>query len=193
MQGDTTLDRSRGGLGLGLALVRGVVQMHGGRVDARSDGPGTGAELIVELPVEVEDVPRRDTMPSLKVMPARRVLVIEDNTDAADSLRDLLEFGGHRVEVAYSGPQGIERARTLRPDLVLCDIGLPGLDGYGVAKAIRADETLRATHLVAVSGYAQPEDLARAREAGFDGHIAKPPTLERLEEVLGKLSAIATQ
>jgi two-component system CheB/CheR fusion protein len=112
------------------------------------------------------------------------VLIIEDNIDAADSLREVLAFGDHVVEVAYNGPQGLARAREFKPEVVLCDIGLPGMDGFEVARAFRADEGLKGTYLVALSGYALPEDLQRAEEAGFDRHLAKPPSLEKLESVL---------
>jgi two-component system CheB/CheR fusion protein len=112
------------------------------------------------------------------------VLIIEDNIDAADSLREALEFSEHEVEVAYNGPAGIAKARKYKPEVVFCDIGLPGMDGFDVARAFRADDALRGTYLVALSGYAQPEDVLRASEAGFDQHLAKPPSLERLEQAL---------
>jgi two-component system CheB/CheR fusion protein len=112
------------------------------------------------------------------------VLIIEDNRDAADSLREVLEFGAHVVEVAYNGPDGLDRAREFKPEIVLCDIGLPGMDGYEVARAFRADEALKGVFLVALSGYALPDDLQRAREAGFERHLAKPSSLEKLEELL---------
>jgi two-component system CheB/CheR fusion protein len=114
----------------------------------------------------------------------KRVLVVDDNADAAESLADVLQLDGHRVEVARDGRAAIARARELRPDVVLCDVGLPDLDGYAVARAIRADPALRATRLVALSGYAQPEDRERAREAGFDAHLAKPPRLDELADLL---------
>ena len=114
----------------------------------------------------------------------RRVLVIEDNVDAADSLREVLLFGDHQVEVAYNGPEGLARAREFKPEVVLCDIGLPSMDGYEVARAFRADDALKGVFLVALSGYALPEDLQRAQEAGFDRHLAKPPSIERIEEAL---------
>jgi two-component system CheB/CheR fusion protein len=114
----------------------------------------------------------------------RRVLVIDDNRDAADSLQDILLLGGHRVDVAYDGLDGVEKARQLKPDVLICDIGLPGMDGYQVARAFRADAGLQSTFLVALSGYAQPEDLRRAYAAGFDVHIAKPASVERIEETL---------
>ena len=119
----------------------------------------------------------------------RRVLVIEDNIDAADSLREALEFGEHEVAVAYNGPEGLSKAREFRPDVVLCDIGLPGMDGFDVARAFRRDDVLKGTVLVALSGYAQPEDLRRAEEAGFERYLTKPPSLEKLEALLGDLRA----
>ncbi len=114
----------------------------------------------------------------------RRVLVIDDNVDAADSLGQLLELFGHAVDVAYDGPSAVEKARANPPDVVLCDIGLPGMNGYDVARAFRSDEALRGARLFAVTGYAQPDDRRRASEAGFDGHIAKPPDPDQLERLL---------
>jgi PAS domain S-box-containing protein len=189
MQADDTLDRSKGGLGLGLALVKALVEMHGGEVCAHSDGPGKGAEFVVELPLDgaavAEASPRAvGTAPS-----CRRVLVIEDNRDAADSLREVLLFGGHSVEVAYNGPDGLAKAREFKPEIVLCDIGLPGMDGYQVARAFQADEALKGVFLVALSGYALPDDLQRAWQAGFKRHLAKPSSLEKLEELLADTQA----
>jgi PAS domain S-box-containing protein len=189
MQADATLDRSKGGLGLGLALVKGLVEMHGGEVRAHSDSPGKGSEFAVELPLDET----ADTQPSASAAgperSGRRVLVIEDNHDAADSLREVLEFGAHVVEVAYNGPDGLDRARIFKPEIVLCDIGLPGMDGYEVARAFRADPALKDVFLVVLSGYALPDDLRRAREAGFEEHLAKPSSLEKLEELLARSPA----
>ena len=112
------------------------------------------------------------------------MLVIEDNLDAAESLREVLELGGHEVAVAHDGPEGLAEARAFRPEVVLCDIGLPGMDGYEVARAFRAEPELAGARLVALTGYALPEDLQRANEAGFDGHLAKPPAVEAIERVL---------
>ncbi|WP_242343370.1 ATP-binding protein [Anaeromyxobacter terrae] len=184
IQADNTLDRSKGGLGLGLALVKGMVEMHGGSVSAASGGPGMGATFTITLPLETaiptEPSPRRASSGA----PARRVLVIEDNVDAADTLRDALELGAHVVTVAYCGPEGLAKARPFRPDVVICDIGLPEMDGYAVARAMRADAELGRVTLIALTGYAQPEDVAKARAAGFDAHLAKPPSIEALERVL---------
>ena len=187
VQADATLDRSKGGLGLGLALVKGLVEQHGGTVAATSEGQGRGAEFTVRLPLDVAVQPEGDVAGAAVRKPQRRVLIIEDNKDAADTLQEVLELDGHEVAVAYSGPEGLARAREFHPDLVLCDIGLPGMDGYTVARLFRADEALRHAHLVALSGYALPEDLQRAAEAGFERHIAKPPTFEKIDKVVREL------
>jgi PAS domain S-box-containing protein len=182
-QAPQTIDRTRGGLGLGLAMVRGLVELHGGKVDIASKGPGRGTEVTVSLPLETPPERRQPTSDA-PVVNSRRVLVIEDNHDAADTLRDALALSGHQVQVAYDGQTGLVMAKTLRPDIVICDIGLPGMSGYAVATAFRAEEKLRGTYLVALSGYAQREDVQRAADAGFNRHIAKPPSLEELELVL---------
>jgi two-component system, chemotaxis family, CheB/CheR fusion protein len=186
MQADTTLDRSKGGLGLGLALVKGLVEMHGGAVCAHSDGPGCGAEFVVELPLDSRRITRPDVPPA-PAAESRRVLIIEDNVDAADSLRDLLAYYGHVVAVAYNGLEGFAKAREFGPEVVLCDIGLPGMDGFEIARAFKSDEWLRRITLIALTGYALPEDLQRAADAGFARHIAKPPSPEELQRVLRDL------
>jgi PAS domain S-box-containing protein len=176
-QADSTLDRSKGGLGLGLALVKGLAELHGGDVTAHSAGLGQGAEFVVRLPLAMEK--SAAPQPSASATKSRRRVL-----DAADSLRDLLAFDEHEIEVAYNGPDGIAKARKFRPEVVLCDIGLPGMDGYDVARAFRADAALKGAFLVALTGYALPEDLERARAAGFARHLAKPPSLEKLGEIL---------
>jgi len=191
MQADVTLDRSKGGLGLGLALVKSLVELHGGEVCAHSDGPGRGSEFVVELPLAQSKKVEADPTFATREQIRRRVLIVEDNLDAAESLRDALELGQHHVEVAHNGPDGLQKARTFHPDIVLCDIGLPGMDGFEVAKALRADEFLKGKFLVALSGYALPEDLERAAEAGFHRHLAKPPSLEALEELLANLPVVS--
>jgi two-component system CheB/CheR fusion protein len=185
-QADSTLDRSKGGLGLGLALAKGLAELHGGDVTANSAGLGQGAEFVVRLPLAMEK-PATPQPGASATKSHRRVLVIEDNLDAADSLRDVLAFGEHEIEVAYNGPDGIAKARKFRPEVVLCDIGLPGMDGYEVARAFRADATLKGAFLVALTGYALPEDLERAQAAGFARHLAKPPSLEKLGEILAEV------
>jgi CheY-like chemotaxis protein len=168
-----------------LALVKGLVEMHDGRVAARSEGPGKGAEFEVVLPTASGVAAVYPPIEPAPTQP-RRVLVIEDNRDAADSLCEVLDLLNHSAMVAYSGDDGLEKARAHKPDVVLCDIGLPGMDGHQVARAIRADATLSATTLVALTGYAAPEDLARSKESGFDYHLAKPPSIEAIEQVLAE-------
>jgi PAS domain S-box-containing protein len=190
VQAEKTLHRSLGGLGLGLALVKGLVELHGGTVSADSPGPGRGATFSVRIPIERRAVQRLALPPEPAAgIPPQRVLVIEDNVDAADSLKDVLELNGHAVEVAHSGPDGLARARAFRPDVVLCDIGLPGMDGYEVVGALRSDPELRSAGLVALTGYGQPEDLDAAAAAGFDAHVTKPPRIETLEESMSEARA----
>jgi PAS domain S-box-containing protein len=185
VQGERTLARTEGGLGLGLALVKGIAELHGGRVRAESAGKEQGAEFVVRLPLVVA-AGSRDASPAAaeRTRVGRRVLVVDDNADAAESLAEIMMMLGHAVEVAYDGPSAIERARVSPPDVVLCDIGLPGMSGYEVAKALRADG-MRGMLLIAVSGYAQSEDVKMAVEAGFDGHVAKPCDPEQIERLLG--------
>jgi PAS domain S-box-containing protein len=184
-QADRSLARSRGGLGLGLALVKGLAQLHGGAVAAASEGPGQGAEFTVRLPLEGEPTALAEspTAPTRAGKPMR-VLVVEDNRDAAESLRMLLELLGHEVRVAYTGPQGVQAAQGWRPDIVLCDLGLPGLDGYGVARELRLNPTTAQVRLLAVSGYGAEEDRVRSRQAGFDAHLVKPADPAELQRLL---------
>jgi len=187
MQEESGLVRTKGGLGLGLALAKALVRQHGGDITAHSAGPGQGAEFMVTLPlVAGASLPRVEEAET--VLKRRTILLIEDNLDAAESLAELLALAGHQVELASDGPEGLAKAHELRPDLVLCDIGLPGMDGYEVAQTLRADEALRGTYLVALSGYALPQDIERARYAGFDSHLAKPPSLDRLNDLLRDLA-----
>jgi two-component system CheB/CheR fusion protein len=172
---------------LGLALAQELVKLHGGHIRAHSDGAGQGAEFVVSLPDDqVEAAPAETTVPSPTIT-CRRVLIIEDNIDAADSLREALELDAHQVAVAHDGPTGLALARSFHPEVVLCDVGLPGMTGYDVARAFRSDQALKRTFLVAVTGYALPEDLQHASEAGFDRHLAKPLSLQGLQELLSSL------
>jgi PAS domain S-box-containing protein len=184
MQGERSIDRTGGGLGLGLALVKGLVELHGGSVRAESAGRGTGAEFTVRLPLaDVGATVAAEAIVERRARP-RKVLVIEDDLEIAEGLQAALQIGNYEVEIARTGQAGIEKARTLKPDAVLCDIGLPGLDGYAVARAFRADPVLRSIFLVALSGYAQAEDVAKARASGFDRHLAKPASIEKILRVL---------
>ncbi|KYF52831.1 hypothetical protein BE08_09810 [Sorangium cellulosum] len=176
-QADRSLDRSRGGLGLGLSLVKGVVELHGGAVSAESAGTGRGTEIVLRLPLSrgPEPSPERAAPPSGVDSRSLRVLIIEDNQDAAETLQALLAMDGHRVEVALSGRAGVEAARSSQPDVILCDIGLPGgMDGYAVARALKGSAGLSPSLMIALTGYGQADDRRRVLEAGFDLHVVKP-------------------
>lgn len=183
-QADSSFDRKLGGLGLGLSIVKGLVEMHGGSVTAHSDGVSKGATFTITLPIDaaVATAPQRTTIANKSV--ARRILVIEDNVDAAESLGEVLTLCGHTVEIALTGPAGLEKARIFHPEVVLCDIGLPEIDGYEMARRMRADPELRTARLVALSGYASPDDVAKAKAAGFDTHLAKPSSLAKVENAI---------
>jgi signal transduction histidine kinase/CheY-like chemotaxis protein len=185
-QGDSTLDRSRGGLGLGLALARGLVELHGGSIAAASEGAGRGAEFVVRLPLAPGAAHPGEAAPSRAPPPRRRVLVVDDSPDAAETLRDVLELSGHAVSIARDGAEALRLVAELEPDVVLCDIGLPGMSGYDVARAVRGRASGRAPVLVAITGYGRDEDRQRAAEAGFDAHLTKPVDLARLEALLSR-------
>ena len=185
VQGDRTLARTEGGLGLGLALVKGIAELHNGTVRALSAGIGQGAEFTVSLPLAADESRVRAARPETGGDHCcRRVLVIEDNPDAAQSLADLVVMFGHSVEVAHDGPSALEKARAAPPDIILCDLGLPGMSGFDVGRALRALLPPTA-QLIALSGYAQPEDVRQAAEAGFDRHLAKPADPRQIERLLG--------
>jgi len=166
--------------------VKGLAELHGGAVEALSAGPGLGTEIVVRLPLAAARA-EADTVTGGIAQaggPGRSVLVVDDNVDAAESLCDVVAFLGHHVEAVYDGRAALDRVRERHPDVVLCDIGLPGMDGYEVARTIRADSTLDGIRLVAVSGYAQPEDRVRASSAGFDAHVAKPADPSIIERLI---------
>src|SRR5205814_8635282 len=168
-----SLDRTQGGLGIGLTLVRSLVELHGGRVSARNREPGPGSEFEVRLPLSDKTV-RLARPPSGGKEPAagRRVLLVEDGPDNREMLRQLIALWGHEVEVASDGAEGLERALTWQPEIGLIDIGLPKLNGYELAERLRARERDgRRTYLIALTGYGQPQDRQRSSDAGFDLHL----------------------
>jgi two-component system CheB/CheR fusion protein len=184
-QADHGLDRSRGGLGLGLALVKGLVELHHGQVRAHSEGVGRGAEFTIRLPTAAPPLPAEAySVSTITPTGPIRVLIVEDNRDAVESLRDLLELSGCSVAVARSGPEALEVGSQFRPEVVLCDLGLPGLNGYQVAAELRRNPITAKARLIAISGYGQDEDMRRSREAGFDLHLTKPVDFEELQRFL---------
>jgi CheY-like chemotaxis protein/two-component sensor histidine kinase len=185
VQAPQPLDRGAGGLGLGLAIVKALVTLHGGTVSAASDGAERGSAFTIRLEA-VDAPPTAETAPPSRAAAGRtrRVLVVEDNADAAEMLRMLLETHGHTVAVAPDGPRGVEMLGTFAPDIALVDIGLPGFDGYEVARRARAGTNTRGIPLVAITGYGQPTDRARALAAGFDRHMTKPVDPAALEALV---------
>ncbi len=187
-QGDHSLDRSQGGLGVGLAVSKGLIDLHGGEMTARSEGPGQGSEFCFLLPlIAPEGLAEELQQPAeeVEIHPAaRRILVVEDNADAAATLRDFLELSGHEVETAASGTDGVQAARAFHPEVVLCDLGLPGMTGYEVATALRKDPSTSSAKLIAVTGYGRDEDRRRSKEAGFDLHLTKPVDPAQLKALL---------
>jgi PAS domain S-box-containing protein len=179
---DTSLERSRGGLGIGLTLVKTLTEMHGGHVSVTSAGPGTGSEFVIRLPLTL--APGAPPVAPAPAAERRRVLIVDDSADGAESLAMLLEFIGHETHVAHDGHEAVAEAERLRPDVMLLDIGLPGLNGYEVCTHIRQQPWGRDMKLVAVTGWGQEEDRYRSHEAGFDAHLVKPVSQERLTEVL---------
>jgi CheY-like chemotaxis protein/nitrogen-specific signal transduction histidine kinase len=184
VQEPQALDRTRGGLGLGLTLVRRLVELHGGSVAAQSAGAGRGSEFSIRLPATAPPVASGTGAPPSPGPGRRRVLVVEDNEDARESLTLLLRLGGHEVYAAANAEETLARVGSIRPDVMLIDVGLPGMDGYDLARSLRARPEGREIGLVALTGYGQAEDQRRARVAGFDLHLTKPVDPGRLAQVL---------
>ncbi|RYZ03109.1 MAG: response regulator, partial [Comamonadaceae bacterium] len=185
----SAMDRAEGGLGIGLALTRGLVELHGGRIAVRSDGPGKGSEFIVTLPTRSPDLP---AVPAAADAPSpqqgeprrRKVLLADDNADALETMAALLDIEGHEVRTATDGNRALEVGAALQPDVAILDIGMPHLNGYEAAARIRQTEWGRKVVLIALTGWGQEQDQARAREAGFDHHCTKPVDIDRLLQLV---------
>jgi two-component system CheB/CheR fusion protein len=185
-QEERSLDRAAGGLGIGLTLVRSIVKLHGGTVTAHSEGQGKGSTFVVRLPARI--VPRAcpETAPSalVRTVVRQRILAVDDNRDAVEMLAELLRLQGHEVRTAHDGPSALEAAETFHPEVILLDIGLPGMDGYEVARRLRQLAESEGALLVAITGYGRDVDRRRSRDAGFQHHLIKPMNLQTLEELL---------
>lgn len=194
VQSKKSLDRQQGGLGLGLLLVRRLVEFHGGTVEAKSAGLKKGSEFIVRLPIIMSVVeaalPAAFPLPPKKA-PASplRILLVEDNADSATTTQIFLALQGHKVHVAASGPAGVEAALSFKPEVIILDIGLPGMNGYEVSKQIRKLPETKDVLLIALSGYGQAEDIQKAKEAGFDHHLVKPADPNQLLALVSGVSA----
>ncbi len=185
---DAARSRSKGGMGIGLALVRSLVELHGGSIAALSDGPGKGSEFTVRLPRISSQTPQKVIPKSVPVADTLRILIVEDHPDVRTMLKMLLELQGFDVETANDGERGLEMIEFQQPNVAFVDIGLPGMDGYEVARRVRSRPENDAVHLVALTGYGQPKDRQLADEAGFDCHLAKPVDLNELTHYLGERS-----
>jgi CheY-like chemotaxis protein/anti-sigma regulatory factor (Ser/Thr protein kinase) len=189
-QVDKSLERTRGGLGIGLTLAKRLVELHGGQISVRSEGAGCGSEFMVVLPALAE----RDSgvaaapRPSTVATKRQRILVTDDNRDAASILSKLLQLNGHDVETAHNGREAIERAEAWRPDVLLLDLGMPEMNGYDVCRSIRQTPWGRGIRIVALTGWGQDQDRRNTREAGFDDHLVKPVDLRALDKVLAPKS-----
>lgn len=184
VQGERSLDRSQGGLGIGLSVVKRLVEMHGGRITASSAGPGQGSAFEIVLPLIRSSLPEvTEIVPPTRTK--RRILVVDDNQDAADTLARVLELDGHSIEVVYTAHDAIARATATLPEVILLDIGLPDISGYEVATRLRP--MLKMTQIIALTGYGQAEDVRKAGAAGFDAHVIKPVDLERLARIMANV------
>lgn len=189
-QADQGLDRSRGGLGLGLTLVKGLVELHNGTVEAMSEGAGQGTRFTVRLPLHQGPAPAIvEVRPLAENVRKHRVLIIDDNRDAAESIKLLLEHEGHQARTAHTGPTGLESVHSFKPEVIICDIGLPGMDGYQIARSVRESFANDPIYLIALTGYGRDEDRVRSREAGFAMHMTKPIDLAMLRSALARVAA----
>ena len=194
VQVDHASTKAQGGLGIGLTLAKNLVEMHNGIIQARSEGVGRGCEFVVRLPLAPQATDRDHgaaARPQAETLPrpsAKRLLVVDDNRDAANSLAMLMRLQGHEVRVAFSGLAALEMLKAYEPDLAFLDIGMPGMDGYEVARRIRGQDGRGNTVLAALTGWGQQEDRRRTAEAGFDYHLVKPPEPKTIEELIARLS-----
>jgi CheY-like chemotaxis protein len=189
MQVDRSSERSQEGLGIGLTLVKRLVEMHGGAIDARSDGEGHGSEFTVRLPVVTKSavsLPATDTASQSSI--PRRVLIVDDNRDSADSLAMLFEITGNKAFLAYDGVEALEAIEKHRPEVVLLDIGLPKLDGHEVCRRIREKAWGKDIVIIALTGWGQEDDRRKSEQAGFNGHLVKPVDYDRLLSLLAELT-----
>ena len=195
LQGDRSLERSQGGLGIGLTLVKQVVAMHGGRVKATSDGPGKGSEFTVRLPVHAAPAPNPrpvDHPTDADTAPRRRILVVDDLKDSADSLSLMLEADGHEVRTAYDGAEAVKAALEFQAEVILLDIGMPNLNGYDAARMIRQQQGDRDVTLIAITGWGHEENRRRTKEAGVDLHLVKPVEPAVLRQALAAGRSVQT-
>ena len=192
IQGDNSIDRSSGGLGLGLAIVKGMVELHSGNVEVFSEGILKGTQFTIRLPLlgEIDDIIENGNGKEKLSSSSLRILIIDDNKDLAEIMCTLIGFLGNKTSSALNGTDGISKAKEFHPDVIICDIGLPDMSGYEVAKKIRNDDEIKGVYLIALSGYAGHEDIERSRQAGFDRHIAKPVDIETLKIVLNEVNTV---
>ena len=187
VQNERTLDRAQGGLGIGLSVVKRLIEMHGGQVQARSAGLGHGTTFEIRLPLIERPRAIIEENPPMTADP-RKILIVDDNVDAADTLGMLLQLEGHDARAVYFSAEAIEQASTFKPDIVLLDIGLPGMNGYEVARRFRSMPELTGVRLIALTGYGKSEDQQRTKAAGFDDHLVKPVDAETLRAALLRAS-----
>jgi CheY-like chemotaxis protein len=185
-QEDRSLNRAAGGLGIGLTLVKSIIELHGGTVAAQSPGPGQGSTFVLRLPAAPTVPAPAEAVPPAPLVPTatRRILVVDDNADTVEMFAELLRLQGHVVRTATDGTTALAEAQDFRPEVILLDIGLPGADGFEVARRLRALPEIEGALLVAITGYGRPSDRRRGREAGFDHHLVKPINISALGRLL---------
>jgi CheY-like chemotaxis protein len=188
MQVDRTSEQSQAGLGIGLTLVKRLTQMHGGSIEARSAGEGKGSEFVVRLPVLSKPSVSSQPESTVESSPERRILIVDDNRDSADSLAMLLEITGNTTYMAHDGVEALEAMEKYRPEVVLLDIGLPRLDGHEVCRRVREKSWGKTIVIIALTGWGQEDDRRKSEEAGFNGHLVKPVDYDELLELLSSLT-----